>query len=194
MIFALKIHLQRLLFLREDVEDESLVQKSKSKKISLLVYGDALSATTHIQLIQACKKNKTKYQIFHNSSILTAIGETGLSLYKFGKTTSMPRWTETWQPDSFADYIYQNLTIDAHTLLLVDIGLELKKAKQQLEKALTKHKIKTSKILLCSGIGTSEQKIICKGLEKLPNKIEKPYCFVLPASLSDFEKNVLKEI
>ena len=79
---------------RSTVEDESILKEAKSSKIALLVYGDSLSATTHTQLILECKKQNIKYQIFHNASIITTIAETGLSLYKFGKTASMPNWKE----------------------------------------------------------------------------------------------------
>jgi len=91
---------------RKKVEDESILEEAKSSRVALLVYGDSLSATTHMQLILEAKKQNIKYQIFHNASILTTIAETGLSLYKFGKTTSMPNWEEhTNKPTSFAIYI-----------------------------------------------------------------------------------------
>ena len=75
---------------REKVEDESIVSQAKEKNIALLVYGDPLSATTHTQLILACKKQEINCQIFHNASIMTSIAKTGLQPYKFGKTTSIP--------------------------------------------------------------------------------------------------------
>ncbi|MFH1521526.1 MAG: diphthine synthase [archaeon] len=122
---------------RQKVEDESILEEAKNSKIALLVYGDALSATTHIQLILEAKKQKIPYQIFHNASILTTIAETGLSLYKFGKTASMPNWAEhTNKPTSFMNYIKENQSINAHTLILTDIGLEISPAiKQLLESA-----------------------------------------------------------
>lgn len=36
---------------RQRVEDESLLKKAKDEDVALLVYGDSLSATTHMQLI-----------------------------------------------------------------------------------------------------------------------------------------------
>jgi len=44
---------------RTKVEDESILDEAKEKNIALLVYGDALSATTHFQLITSCKEKKT---------------------------------------------------------------------------------------------------------------------------------------
>jgi len=49
-----------------------------------------LTATTHISLIEEAKRCGVKYKIIYNASILDAVAETGLQLYKFGKVTSMP--------------------------------------------------------------------------------------------------------
>jgi diphthine synthase len=172
---------------RTPVEDESLVEKAKDKNICLLIYGDALSATTHTQLILACKKAKVNYKIFHNASILTAIADTGLQLYKFGKTSSMPTWTDSWKPDSFMEYIKQNQSIKAHSLLLIDIGLPIKKAIEQFKQAAQKHKVTTEKIIVCSNIGTQKQKIIYDTLDNIKD-IPNPFCFIIPSELQEFEK------
>ena len=61
---------------REKTESEFIVQKAKKENIVLLVYGCPLFATTHISLVQDCKKNKTKYlrdpRKTHNSIIKLA--------------------------------------------------------------------------------------------------------------------------
>jgi diphthine methyl ester synthase len=74
---------------------------AKSSNIALLVVGDPLSATTHTDLVLRCVSNQIPYTVIHNTSILTAIGMTGLSLYKFTPTLSIPFFTESWQPTSF---------------------------------------------------------------------------------------------
>jgi len=123
---------------RKAVEDESVLTSAKDSHVALLVYGDALSATTHMQLLLACKEKDIHYKIFHNASIMTAIATTGLQPYKFGKTASMPDWKEhTNKPTSFTDYIKQNTSIGAHSLILTDIGLELSNALMQLEESFT---------------------------------------------------------
>ena len=190
-IFNLKI--QELN--RTKVEDESILQEAKTKNIALLVYGDSLSATTHIQLILECKKQNIPYQILHNASILTTIAETGLSLYKFGKTTSMPNWAEhTNKPTSFATYIKQNQSIGAHTLILTDIGLEIKPAiNQLLESAKKEDLILPEKIIAISHAGTPSQKIFYDTPENLSdNKIEMPFCLIVSKDLSHTEKKALE--
>ena len=178
---------------RQKVEDESILKEAKDKDISLLVYGDALSATTHIQLILAAKKQNIPYKIFHNASILTTIAETGLSLYKFGKTTSMPNWKEhTNKPKSFADYIKQNQSIKAHTLILTDIGLEIKEAINQLKEST---KNLPEKIIAIQEAGTENQKIFYNTLGKIQNfPIQTPFCLIVPSELHFLEEEALSLI
>ncbi len=195
---------------RQKVEDESILEEAKTKKLALLVYGDSLSATTHMQLILECKKLGIPYQVFHNASILTTVAETGLSLYKFGKTTSMPNWTEhTNKPTSFATYIKQNQSIDAHTLILTDIGLEISPAiKQLIESAKKEELTLPEKIIAISHAGTKDQKIFYDTPENLASRqppaasrqpqkqsvCSMPFCLIIPNSLHFLEEESLEEL
>jgi len=178
---------------RAKVEDESIIKEAKDSKVALLVYGDSLSATTHLQLILACKKQNIRYQIFHNASILTAISETGLQLYKFGKTASMPNWKEhTNKPTSFMNYIKENQSIKAHTLLLTDIGLGIKEAINQLKESTDNL---PEKIIACSNIGTENQKIFYDTPNNLRKKeIPMPFCLIIPGEMHFLEEEALREI
>src|SRR3989338_1245839 len=78
---------------RELVEmdaQKSILQQAKSKNVAFLVAGDVFAATTHIDMFLRAKKLGIDIKIVHNASVLTAIGITGLQLYKFGRTTSIP--------------------------------------------------------------------------------------------------------
>ena len=110
---------------------------AKKENVALLVYGSPLSATTHISLINSCKSKKIKYKILHAGSIFDAVAESGLQLYKFGKTTSLPKWQENFTPTSYLDIIKENQKIGAHTLLLIDIGLTFTKTKEQLKRDMS---------------------------------------------------------
>jgi len=181
---------------RTEVEDESILTEARNSNIALLVYGDSLSATTHVQLILECKKQNIPYQIFHNASVITTIAETGLQLYKFGKTASMPNWAEhTNKPTSFMNYIKENQSIRAHTLILTDIGLEIKNAITQLKIARKKEKIELpKKIIVCSNVGTENQKIFYDTTENLKNKkIKMPFCLIIPGELHFIEEEALKK-
>ena len=200
---------------RTKVEDESILQEAKEKNVALLVYGDSLSATTHIQLILEAKKQNIEYKIFHNASIMTAIAETGLQLYKFGKTTSMPNWKEhTNKPKSFADIIKQNQSIKAHTLILTDIGLEIKEAITQLQDTMKSTDSKESeatenlgflgqestedfpeKIIVITNAGTENQKIFHDTPDNLKNQnIKMPFCLIIPSELHFIEKEAIQEL
>ena len=109
---------------REMIEndfDKEILEKAKNKKVSLLVVGDPLSATTHMDLYIRCINENVKVIVVNNASILNSIGVTGLSLYKFGQTVSIPFFTQKWRPYSFYDKICLNYKNDLHTLLLLDI-------------------------------------------------------------------------
>ena len=60
---------------REFVESEKLVEIAKSEDVALLVYGSPLSATTHISLINFCKKNNKKYKILYAGRIFDEVDE-----------------------------------------------------------------------------------------------------------------------
>jgi len=182
---------------REFVEGLGIVDEARKMDVALLVYGSPLTATTHIALIQEAKRLGVKYKIIYNASILDAVAETGLQLYKFGKIASMPTWDskKKFTPDSFMEVVKQNQSIDAHSLILIDIGLELEDALKQLEKAVNKHKINLDKIVVCSRLGAGRSKIIYAetwALQDIKN-LEKPYCIIIPGKLHFLEKEVLEE-
>ncbi len=186
-----------ILVNRDFIESLKIIDESKKLDIALLVYGSPLTATTHISLIQEAKKSNVKYKIMYNASILDAVAETGLQIYKFGKTASMPKWDEkkNFSPDSFMEIVRENQSIKAHSLILIDIGLEFQDALEQLEKAAEKHKIKLKKILVCQTLGTKNRKISYKSVEELKEfeSVRKPYCMIIPSKLHFVEKEVLEE-
>ena len=105
---------------RKFVEGLSFVDEAKKKNVALLVYGSPLTATTHITIIDEAKKSGIKVRVIYAASILDAVAETGLQLYKFGKITSMPAWKESFTPTSFMEIVEENQSIGAHSLILVD--------------------------------------------------------------------------
>jgi len=179
---------------REIIESDKLIKEAKKENVALLIYGSPLTATTHITLIEEAKKNKVECEIVYNASIFDAIAETGLQIYKFGKIASMPKWQKNFTPSSFMEFVKQNLEIDAHSLILIDISLELKDAVEELEKSAEEYNLKLDKIVICSRMGTKDRKIIYEKVENLRNKeIKKPYCIIIPSKLHFMEKEVLEK-
>jgi len=177
---------------REDVEGDKLVKEAGKEDICLLVYGSPLFATTHTSLIMDAKKAGIETKIIYNASIFDAIAETGLQLYKFGKITSMPAWKKNYFPDSFLDIVKENLSIKAHSLILTDIGLNLRDALSQLEISAKNKNMKIEKIIVCSQMGTENKKIFYDTLENLKKKdVKMPFCLILASEMHFLEKEAL---
>ncbi len=173
---------------RELVEGLILVNEAKKQDIALLVYGSPLTATTHISLIQEAQKQKVEYEIMHNASVLDAVAETGLQLYKFGKITSMPKF----EADSFIEIVKENQKINAHSLILVDIGLKFEDAIGRLERVMKEEKVNVKKIVVCEKLGTKSSKIYYSDINRLRGKsVNAPFCFILPSKLHFMEEEIL---
>jgi len=118
---------------REMVEQgaDLIMEGAKEKDIALLVVGDPFGATTHSDLVLRAREQGIPHRVVHNASIMNAIACTGLQLYNFGETVSIPFWTDNWKPDSFYQKILKNRASGYHTLCLLDI-----KVKEQSEENL----------------------------------------------------------
>ena len=181
---------------RTFVEDgEEILKEAKKKNVALLVLGDPLSATTHIDLVLRAKKQKINVKIVHSVSIFNAIAECGLQLYKFGKTASIPKWQANFRPESFYDMIIDNLGIKAHTLLLLDIGLSVNEALEYIE-GISKPRndgLLNKKIIVCEKVGTEEQKFTYNTISSLiKKKFNVPACIIVPSELHFVEEEALK--
>ncbi|MBN1644935.1 diphthine synthase [Candidatus Woesearchaeota archaeon] len=102
--------------------EETILKDAKEKNVAFLVVGDPFAATTHFDLISRAKEMKIKIKIIHNASVLTAISVTGLQLYKFGKTTSVPFSRKGFEPETHYDALRDNKELDLHTLILLDLN------------------------------------------------------------------------
>ena len=110
---------------RSLVEDASvLLSDAKTKRVSLLVVGDPFAATTHSDLFIRCKSEGITLEVVHNASVLTAVGFSGLQLYRFGHTVTLCFWTDTWRPDSWYPSFLANKERGLHTLVLLDIKVK----------------------------------------------------------------------
>lgn len=111
---------------RQDLEENAgrILNEATKKNIVIFVQGDPLIATTHSSLLIEAKKLGIETKIIHNSSIFSAIGETGLHAYKFGATVTVPFMEKTGGklPRSVYDTIKQNKGLGLHTLCLLDVS------------------------------------------------------------------------
>jgi diphthine synthase len=178
---------------REEVESNELVERARKENIAVLVYGCPLFATTHMSLVLEAKKSKVKTKIIYAASVFDAIAETGLQLYKFGKISSMPAWQNNYCPESFLNFVKENQSIKAHSLILIDIGLKFENALGQLEMAGKAKKIKLDKVVVCSNLGTKDAKIFYRKISELKRKnIKFPFCIIIPGEMHFLEKEALE--
>jgi len=185
---------------REKVESAFLPGRAKERSVCLMVVGDPLSATTHISLIIDAKKSKIPVKIIHNSSILSAApGKSCLQPYRFGKTATLAYWRKNYEQVSPLKLVEENLSLDMHTLLLLDIDAELgpmdaKAALAQLEKMEKKYGKKPfNNIIVLSRVGHPDEKITYGPREELKRKDlgVPPFCFCIPAKLHPIEEECL---
>jgi diphthine synthase len=186
---------------RENLEEKSdeIIKESKGKKVILFVLGDPLIATTHSSLLFDAKKGGIKTEIIHNASIYSAIGETGLHVYKFGATVTIPfpEKTSNRSPVSTFKSIKENKKIGLHTLLLLDIISEKNRYMTPNEgmKILLGTKIFTNDTeVVVFARASSDKPLILYG--KVKYMIEKefgepPFVLILPGKLHFTEKEYL---
>lgn len=184
---------------RKFVEQGYLLKESKKRDVALLVYGHPLAATTHAALLLEAEKKGVSVVVFGAESIVTALSRTGFQQYKFGRIATLPKWQKSYKPESFFDIVLQNKSIGAHTLLLVDVGMTPKQALQQLIFVARKRGCKIDKVVVCSRIGTNEQKIFFGAPEQLLRRLcnaklkhYEPFCIVVPANLHFVEQKLLQ--
>ena len=180
---------------REFVESEQIVAEAKEKDTALLVIGDVFSATTHVQLALACRKQGIAYQVIHNASILTAVGDTGLDLYRFGRIVSIPFHHHDVSTPITA--LQENQRLGLHTLFLLDLDPASKRYVSAAEAAsyLMQNKIpKTAKAVACACLGSRQQEMMYGTLGQLEKrKLNRfPQCLIVPGKLHFMEEEMLQ--
>jgi diphthine synthase len=195
---------------RKDLEENSkeILDEAKSKNIVIFVPGDPLVATTHSSLVLEARKLKIKTKIIHNASIISAIGETGLHLYKFGPcvTIPFPEKTKGKQPESVYDVIKMNKSRGLHTLCLLDVVGEEERYMSPAEAAGTLLDIEDKRkegvftenveILVVSSLGSDKSLVIFDKIKDLTNRKieEKPSILIIPGILHFTEREFVTSI
>ncbi|WP_456472303.1 diphthine synthase [Methanocaldococcus sp.] len=191
---------------RKKVEYEGykIVEEAKDKDIMFLTAGDPMVATTHVDLAIEAKKRGVKLIIINSSSIYSAVGITGLQLYKFGKTTSIVFPEENYFPKTPYYVIKENLERELHTLCLLDIKAEENrfmtaneglKILLELENKIRENVIsEDKKVVVLARAGSLEPKIVYGKIKDLINyDFGKPlHCIIIPGKLHFMEEEALK--
>lgn len=173
---------------------EVILEKAKNENVAFLVPGEVFAATTHIDLFLRAKRLGIKIEIIHNASVLTAIGVTGLELYKFGKVTSIP--FENGHIKTPYEVLEQNLKLGLHTLFLLDLDIKNKKfmTVNQGLGYLIKNGLKKETLCVgCAGLGSEKAEIkVGEASELMKEKFKKiPQCLIVPGKLHFMEEEAL---
>lgn len=193
---------------RSDLEENvgKTIGDAATKNVSILVIGDPLVATTHHIIMQEARKLKIQTKVFHSSSVFSAaIGESGLDIYKFGPTTTIPFWSQNYHPTSFIDVISRNMENGQHTLVLLDIDqktgepMAIEEAHKILTAAISpQYRVnEDTKILILGDLGRESQSIISTTISKLKGTASsfkgKTLCIIVPAKTNFAEEEELSK-
>jgi len=180
---------------RKDLEENSeiLVEKAKKNDIAVFVPGDPLSATTHIDLVYQAKRRRIPVKIIHNASIVSAIGEIALQLYKFGKIATIPL---SGKLGNVKKTVKGNKKLGLHTLLLLDIDREININMRVFDalKMLLKAKIikQFDNLAVFSKAGGESEAYYDTVKNLMRKKIDLPAVIVIPGRLHFREKDFLE--
>ena len=109
--------------MRPEVEQpDVLFELARTSLVALLVVGDPLQATTHVDLQLQAAEAGIECHVFHGVSITTLVtGAIGLSNYKFGRQTTLTYPYGGWVATSPLEVIAANMHQNLHTLALLDL-------------------------------------------------------------------------
>ncbi len=192
---------------RGDVEEnaeEGILKLAKSKKVVLLSGGDAMIATTHVDLRLRAIDMEIETRIIHAPSISSAVaGLCGLQSYKFGKSATVTPPYKGVISEMPYDTIIANKERGLHTLLYLDISMRINEALRLLEaideKKKEKGEVFTFKKSIGVGIaraGSDKPVVKADYLDVLKNYEfgELPHVLVVPGDLHFMEKEALIKI
>jgi len=135
----------------EEEEGGLILQQAKKGKTVLLVPGDPLIATTHVDLRIRAEGQGIKTRIIHGASIISAvIGLSGLQNYKYGRSVTIPFPENGFISETPYRVIGGNRKMGLHTLCFLDIRADEKRymtVKDGLETLLTMEKRKRNQII-----------------------------------------------
>lgn len=113
---------------RRDLEEDAepiLLEPAKAMRVCLLVPGDPMTATTHVDLRLRAEAMGVATRVVHAASIETAApAAAGLQSYKFGRSVTVPFIEGCSLPGSIYDYCRDNKALGLHTLILLDLRVE----------------------------------------------------------------------
>ena len=200
--------------MRPSVESpEALLGESRNDSVALLVVGDPMQATTHIDLEARCMEEGIGFEVIPGMSATSlAVSLSGLQSYKFGRQVTLPYPYGDYLATSPLEMILRNLEGGLHTLVLLDLdptgmGFDLptpmspSQAISTLERMTAKWLeegdgrdgpsmvVSEWEGILLSDIGTKDQRVYSGSLGEI-SKIQGGWIhtLIIPSNMSDNER------
>jgi len=193
---------------RVEVEEKmgSALASAKRNNVALMIFGNALTATTHIQLLLDAKELGVRAKVIPGISVTNTLAESGLDEYKFGRTATICFHSAGFEPETFYDQILKNQKAGLHTLCLLDIKkdekperlMNCREAIAVLKKISAKReKPAAFEYVALLGMASEKQKIVV-GEKKIFETREVldifPQSLVVIGKLNDKEKEALEKL
>ncbi|NOZ81770.1 MAG: diphthine synthase [Candidatus Micrarchaeota archaeon] len=174
---------------RSDLEEKlpDFLRKAKNADVSLLVPGDPLVATTHINILIEARKMGLPVKVVHGVSVFSAIGEAGLQIYKYGKTASIPF---SGHLENVRETVRENKERGLHTLLLLDKQERLMTVSEAVKLLIEANVIQESEKIIA--VSVSGRIVYRKARELLKFDFPVPASLVIPGKLHFIEKEFLE--
>ena len=205
--------------MRSSVESpEALLDESRNDSVALLVVGDPMQATTHIDLEARCVEEGIGFEVIPGMSATSlAVSLSGLQSYKFGRQVTLPYPYGDYLATSPLEMILRNLEGGLHTLVLLDLdptgmGLDLPTPMSpsqaisilgEMEEKWLKERdgldstgIKKNALgvnewegVLLSDVGTKRQRVLSGSLKEI-SKVQggRVHSLIIPSEMSDNER------
>ena len=164
--------------MRDGVESpENMLDESRGDSVALLVVGDPMQATTHIDLEERCAEEGIGFHVIPGlTATALAVSLSGLQSYRFGRQVTIPFSDGEYLPTSPFEMICKNKEGGMHTLALLDLdptGMGLEQPRPMTPGEAVDHLVRMNERseefnqpvedwqgLLLSDLGTEEERVV----------------------------------
>jgi diphthine synthase len=188
----------------EEEEGEPIFEAAKKGKAVLLVPGDPLISTTHVDLRISAKKRGIQTRVIHGASAVSAVrGLSGLQNYKYGKAVTIPFSEQGFVSETPYNVIRENKKRGLHTMCYLDIKAEEQRyltIREALQTLLELEKMKKEQVVtprtLVIGVaraGSAEPTVKAGYVEEVINEDfgAPPHTLIFPGRLHFMEAEAL---
>ena len=171
--------------MRDRVESpENMLDEARVSSVALLVVGDPMQATTHIDLEERCAEEGIGFHVIPGlTATALAVSLSGLQSYRFGRQVTIPFSDGEYLPTSPFEMICKNKEAGMHTLALLDLdptGMGLEQPRPMTPREAVDHLVRMNERseefnqlvedwrgLLLSDLGTEEERVVSGKMRSL---------------------------